>query len=314
MLQRPNALGAKKQIKMRRLLGYVGYCFLLASCSQKAEFIGFTYPEGKLKALVLSYDDGTIQDIELAALFDRHQLIGTFNLNSEYLGATRGWPQANGDTIFQKYVPKDSLLVIYKNHEISAHGAFHKDFLAISDDEILEEVYTDIENLANLTNREITSMAYPFGNTNEHIAQLILPTGITNARTVAVTYAFDLPENRLLWNPTCHDSKVSTSLDAYLSLEEGNMSVFYVWGHSWEFGDKERWDNMVAFCERIGKEENIWSVGAGELTHYLKAIERVQIDKGKMTNPTGNTPVWIRLSTGIERLDAGETLAIKISG
>ena len=98
---------------MKRLIIVLSACFiLLTSCKEKAEFINFTYPEGKYKSLVLSYDDGTIQDIELAALFDQHNLQGTFNLNSEYLGTTLGWPQENGDTVFQKYVPKDSLLII----------------------------------------------------------------------------------------------------------------------------------------------------------------------------------------------------------
>lgn len=76
--------------KMRKLLmSCCAYGLLLSSCSEKSEFIGFTYPEGKYKALVLSYDDGTVEDIELAKLFDQHNLVGTFNLNSEYLGTVR---------------------------------------------------------------------------------------------------------------------------------------------------------------------------------------------------------------------------------
>ncbi len=284
---------------------------MLSSCNEKAEFIGFTYPEGKYKALVLSYDDGTIEDIQLASLFDQNKLVGTFNLNSAYLGALRGWPQENGDTIFQKYVPKDSLLLIYQNHEIAAHGAFHKNFVDISYEEILEEVNTDLKILTELTNRKIISMAYPFGNTNDSIAELISTTGILNARTVADTYTFDLPNNYFKWNPTCHESKVLDHLDDYLALDNSKLSLFYVWGHSWEFGDKQRWDNMVLFCEKIGKAKGIWSVGNGELTQYLNAIDRVQIDKNKIMNPADNELIWIKLSTGIEKLEVGETIDIK---
>lgn len=297
---------------MKRLIIVFFSCFiLLTSCKEKAEFINFTYPEGKFKSLVLSYDDGTIQDIELAALFDQHNLQGTFNLNSEYLGTTLGWPQENGDTVFQKYVPKDSLLIIYKNHEIAAHGAFHKNFIAITDKEILEEVNTDIRNLGVLTQREIVSMAYPFGNTNESISQLLHTTGITNARTVSDTYKFDLPKNFLIWNPTCHDSKVLDYMDAYLTLDRQEMSVFYVWGHSWEFDDKKRWDRMIDFCNKIGKAKDIWFVGSGALTEYLKAIENVQISNNKIVNPADNALVWVKLSSGIEKLEAGETIALK---
>ena len=64
-------------------------------------------------------------------------------------------------------------MIIYKNHEIAAHGSFHKNFTSISDAEILEEINSDILALTKITNREIKSMAYPFGNTNEHIAKLL---------------------------------------------------------------------------------------------------------------------------------------------
>ncbi|MBC2846738.1 polysaccharide deacetylase family protein [Winogradskyella flava] len=284
---------------------------LLLSCNEKPSFIDFTYPKGKTKALVLSYDDGTIQDIELAKLFDENSLVGTFNLNSKYLGATRGWPQQNGDTIYQRYVPKDSLTIIYKNHEIAAHGALHKNFTGISSEEVLEETNTDLEIIEKLTNREIISMAYPFGSTNDSIATLIASTGIKNGRTVDDTHAFDFPRNYMMWHPTCHDSKVLDYLDSYLALNDQKLSVFYVWGHSWEFGNNERWENMVEFCEKIGKSKDIWSVSHGKLTNYLLAIENVQIGKRQIINPSYNAPIWINLSSGIEKLDPGESIQLK---
>ncbi|MTE25782.1 polysaccharide deacetylase family protein [Winogradskyella ouciana] len=295
----------------RNVLIIITFISLFVSCHQPPNFIGFTYPDGNTKALILSYDDGTIQDIELAALFDKNHLIGTFNLNSKYLGVTRGWPQQDGDTIYQRYVPKDSLLIIYKNHEIAAHGALHKNFTAISKEEILEEINTDLEVLEKLTNRNIISMAYPFGSTNDSIANLIASTGIKNGRTVDDTHTFDLPNNYMIWHPTCHDSKALDYLDSYLELDRQQLSVFYVWGHSWEFGNKERWDNMVTFCETIGTSNDIWSVGHGELTNYLLAIENVQIDHNKIVNPLDNEPIWVRLSSGIEKLSPGESITIK---
>lgn len=299
-------------LKMIRLYSILYGCLLLCtSCEEKPEFVGFTYPEGKYKALVLSYDDGTIEDITLAKLFDQHNLVGTFNLNSEYLGTLRGWPQEKGDTIYQKYVSKDSLLFIYKNHEIAAHGALHKNFIDITDKEILDEVNIDIQNLTNLTKRNIISMAYPFGNTNDSIAKLIATTQIINARTVDDTHKFHLPNNYLIWNPTCHDSKALDHLNSYLTLNQPKLSLFYVWGHSWEFADKNRWDTMVAFCENIGKANDIWSVGNGELTQYLKAIKSVQVNDNNIINPLENASVWIKLSTGIVKLEAGKTLNIK---
>ena len=283
---------------------------LFLSCEDNNHFIEFTYPDGKYKALILSYDDGTIEDIELARLFDAHHLVGTFNLNSGYLGTTRGWPQNNGDTIYQKYVPKDSLLTIYKNHEIAAHGVFHKNFVDIAEEELLAEIINDRKNLKALTNREVISLAYPFGNTNKAVSKFVAKLGIVNGRTVADTHDFDLPENYMIWHPTCHDSKALTYLDTYLNLDEKELSIFYVWGHSWEFGDNERWNNMIDFCNRIGKASDIWSVGHGELTRYLKAIKRIKIDADRITNPSDNMDVWLKRSTGIISLKAGETIEL----
>ena len=38
-------------------------------------------PEGKAKALTMSYDDGKIQDERLVSIFNRYGIRGTFNLN-----------------------------------------------------------------------------------------------------------------------------------------------------------------------------------------------------------------------------------------
>lgn len=296
---------------MKNILLLFILSLLFSSFEKSKEFNGFTYPEGKYKALILSYDDGTIEDLDLVGLLDKNNLKGTFNLNSAYLGTIRGWPQQNGDTIFQKYVPKDSLNQIYTNHEIAVHGAYHKDFINITKNEILEEVQTDLKVLKELTGREVTSMAYPFGNTNDTIAKFISSTKITNARTVNDTYGFDLPNEFLIWNPTCHDSKVQEYFDKYLKLNESKLSLFYVWGHSWEFKDKKRWDAMVEFCNRVGQEKGIWSVGTGEYSEYLKALDKVEFDNGEIFNPKDNLTIWIKLSDEIKKLEPGKRIKIK---
>jgi hypothetical protein len=67
---------------------------------------------------------------------------------------------------------------------------------------------------------------------------------------------------------------------------------------------------MLTFCEKIGKQQNIWSVGTGELSAYLQALKRLQIKDNKISNPSDNSPVWIELSTGLIKLNAGESLEV----
>lgn len=51
------------------------------------------FPEGKSKALTLSYDDGVEQDVRLINIMKQHGLKGTFNLNSgEYKNPQTVYP------------------------------------------------------------------------------------------------------------------------------------------------------------------------------------------------------------------------------
>ena len=270
--------------------------------------IEFVYPDGNTKALIMSYDDGTIDDIRLVRLFDENKIIGTFNLNSGHLGMTHAWAQKNGDSIHVKYLSKDSLQLVYKNHEIASHSYSHKDFKNINDDEILQEIELDIDALTKITKRKIVSMAYPFGNSSPHIAKLINNTGLTNARTVGDTYTFNLPDTFLLWRPTCHDSKALGLLDKYLSLNNNKMSVFFVWGHSWEFNDAKRWANMRNFCKKIGKRKDIWYVGCGEFIDYQLTLKKLKITPDYVINPKENKEVWFKQDGVLNVLKPGESI------
>ncbi|MGC6479822.1 MAG: polysaccharide deacetylase family protein [Flavobacteriaceae bacterium] len=284
--------------------------FFFTSCENPKTFDGFTYPEGKYKALILSYDDGTIEDLQLVDLFNRNGLKGTFNLNSAYLGTVRGWPQEKGDTIFQAYIPRDSLKQIYARHEVAAHGAYHKDFINITENEILAEIQTDLEVLEELTGKKIVSMAYPFGNANASVVEVVGSTEIIHARTVSDTYGFDLPQDFLLWHPSCHDSRVLEVAEKYIQHKEAELSLFYVWGHSWEFNDQKRWTTMTEFCNRIGQEQDIWSAGAGEYSEYLKALDKVEFIQGSIYNPSEKVTVWARISNTIQKLHPGQKIAL----
>ena len=61
--------------------------------------IEMLFPEGKNKALILSYDDGAIQDRELVKLMKKFHLIGTFHLNSNKLSTNNYFNYLNKDEI-----------------------------------------------------------------------------------------------------------------------------------------------------------------------------------------------------------------------
>ena len=283
---------------------------LAMGCSEKNTFINWTYPDGKYKALIMSYDDGLDDDIALAQLFDRYGIIGTFHLNSGLLDTRAIWDQGKPNESMGTYLSKDTLLDVFKNHEIAVHGTYHKGLVGLSDEEILEEINVDIENLTMLSGRKISSMAYAFGSTNNHVAEVIRTTTLSNARTVKSSYNFDLPEDYYLWNPTCHDSEALEYLEAYLSLDSPNLSLFYVWGHSWELRDTLRNQNILKFCNEIGDRDNIWYTGAGAFADYHASLNALEISTKQITNPEGNGVVYYREKDQFKCLHPGQRLIL----
>ena len=281
---------------------------LAMGCSEKNTFINWTYPDGKYKALIMSYDDGLDDDIALAQLFDRYGIIGTFHLNSGLLDTRAIWNEGKPNEILQTYLSKDTLVHVFKNHEIAVHGTYHKALVGLSDKEILEEINVDIENLTILSDRKISSMAYAFGSTNDHVAEVIGTTPLTNARTVKSSYNFDLPEDYYLWNPTCHDSEALEYLEAYISLDSPSLSLFYVWGHSWELRDTLRNQNILKFCNKIGDRDDIWYTGAGNFADYHASLKALEIGPQQIVNPEGNGVVYYREKGQLKSLDPGQKL------
>ena len=52
--------------------------------------------------------------------------------------------------------------------------------------------------------------------------------------------------------------------------------LFYLWGHSYEFDDRDNWNVIEEFAEYVGGREDIWYATNGEIYDYVKAFERLR--------------------------------------
>ena len=89
----------------------------------------------------------------------------------------------------------------------------------------------------------------------------LLPAcGIRYSRVVGSSDSFGLPENPYRWQATCHHNHRLMELgEQFLGLfKKQYLYLMYVWGHSYEFNDKNNWDLMESFCEMMGGKEDIW--------------------------------------------------------
>lgn len=220
--------------------------------------------DGKMKALTFSYDDGITQDIRLIELFNKYGMKGSFNLNSELLGRP-GELVCGGKQISHNKVRAEDVRHIYQGHEVAGHTLTHPRLTKLdSDTEITRQVEEDRLKLCELVGYEVVGFAYPGGGTNfdSHISALLQKTtGIRYARHTITNHSFAPQENLLEFSPTVYHhsewDKMFELGEKFLSLRAEEPSVFYVWGHAYEFDIRDEWGRFEEFLQMMSGKSDI---------------------------------------------------------
>lgn len=260
--------------------------------------VRITFPGGKTKALTFSYDDGRVFDRRLVGIFNNHGLKGTFHLNSGRMDNP------------EYYVALEEISTLFKGHEISCHSFSHPFLERIPRIEVLREVWRDREILEKYANYPVTGMSYPMGTSDSAIVEILRSCGIEYCRTTVSTNRFGIPDDLLLWNPTCHHNSMLDLLPGFLNFRYG-MAVFYVWGHSYELEQPGKWDAMERFADEVAGKNDIWYVTNIELARYIKAFRALvlSVDGRTAYNPSGVT-VWVNAGYGSIPVAPGATAAL----
>lgn len=221
---------------------------------------------GKNKALTFSYDDGVTQDVRLIEIFNKYNLKGTFNLNSELLGR-QGSLNGNDVQINHTKNNPEDVKYIYEGHEVAVHTLTHPNLTTIEDDgEVLRQVEQDRVNLSELVGYEVEGMAYPCGgiNCDDRVADIIKNnTIIKYARTIDVTKSFEPYNDLYQYKGTLYHHKNWDILfdmgKEFLKLQTDTPKVFYIWGHAYEFDIyPERWEMFEEFCKMMSNQPDIF--------------------------------------------------------
>lgn len=261
------------------------------------------FPGGKQKALTMSYDDARRQDIRLTQLFNRHGIKGTFHINAGLLGE---------DSDSEK-LTSEELLSVYAGHEIAAHGFRHLALSAAPNEQIAEEVLADRAALEELTGAPVRGMSYAYGSVSDRVVRALESLGVAYCRTVWSTGKFDLPEDLLRWQPTCHHNQNLPELAERFLMETPKLyaRLLYVWGHSYEFDKDGNWGMIESVCERLGRREEIWYATNIEIADYLKATQSLSfsVDRRYAYNPSA-LDVWVSANGEPQILKAGKTTTL----
>lgn len=262
------------------------------------------FPNATKKALTFSYDDATKQDRRLVALFDKYNLKGTFNLNSnKHLGK-----ESTEDLIGEKEVKE-----LYKNHEVAVHTFTHFNPYFATATVKTSEVYEDRKALEKITGRVVTGLAYPYGIVGgEEMFTAMRACGIDYGRRTAPTRKFNLPEDFYNWFPTCHhnEPELMKLADDFL-LDNPNTKLFYCWGHAFEFHKDNNWEVIEAFCEKISNKPDVWYATNKQIFDYVTAFRNLVFSlDNKLVYNGSAIDVWFKYGDKEYRVPSGETIEI----
>jgi hypothetical protein len=271
------------------------------------------FPNGCQKAITFSYDDGVQADVHLLAIFKKYGLKGTFNLNSRLFDCNEWHGHMDEEATFATF--KDC------EQEIAMHGARHIFLNRVPLPEAIKEITDNRAYLEGKFGKIVRGFAYPYNSYTDEILQLLPSLGVVYGRTTQSTHAFTLPQNWLMWNPTCHhgDVKLQSLLNDFLTfnpsaqLKERNPLLFYIWGHSYEFDDKNNWQIIEGVGEKIaGCNQDIWCATNIEIYNYITCYNALIYSQNGNTafNPS-YMPVWVEVRGKVYKIESGQTVTFE---
>ncbi|EKQ50478.1 MULTISPECIES: polysaccharide deacetylase family protein [unclassified Clostridium] len=266
------------------------------------------FPEGRAKALTLSYDDGVEQDIRLIEIMNKYGLKGTFNLNSGVY-AEEGTVYPEGQIHRRMTEKKVAETYINSGQEVAVHSLTHPFLEQLPSNLIIKEIMQDRENLEKQFNTIVRGMAYPYGTFDDKVVAALEACGIVYARTVISTNDFRIPKDWMRLTATCHhDAPELQDLTRKFIEEKVSHTpyLFYLWGHSYEFEANNNWHIIEDFGKYVGGRKDIWYATNIEIYEYIDAYNRLIFSAdGKYVKNPSSRKVWFEYGEKIIEIEGG---------
>jgi len=280
------------------------------------------FPEGKLKAVTFSYDDGVRQDIRFAELLSEHGMKGTFNVNTGFVPETDGGGRMSYAEMREH--------IRDKGHEIAIHGNCHRALCLQRTVDGIRDVLDCRIKLENELDMIVRGMAYPdsgirmnqpgasdYAKVREYLSDL----GVAYSRTLGGDNdSFDLPTDPYAWMPTAHHNnpKIFEFIEKFNSIGEDTLYIsrktaklFYIWGHTYEFDKDNSWDRIERICKELSGKEDVWYATNIEIHDYIEAYKalRFSADERIVYNPSLQK-VWFWMDNRMYAVAPGETVRL----
>lgn len=259
------------------------------------------FPGGKKRIVTFSFDDGYINDERLISIFNKYGVKGTFHLNGI------NYRDADENTL-------DEIRRRYQGHEISCHTVHHGWLNKMPYESVINEAVGDRTILEKITGYPVKGMSYPSGAYNDHVISLLSACGIVYNRIAESSFEFELPDDFMKWQPTCHYSEIDRVVDPFLSQldSEWCRPLLYIWGHSHEIRNEDDWAFVEALIKKISGNDKIWYATNMDIYNYISCQKQLQLsaDESIIYNPTASD-IWVeRDKWEIIKIPAGQTVKL----
>lgn len=193
--------------------------------------------------IVQCWDDGVEDDIRLCELLREKGAKASFNLNAGLHAARRSgtWRYKGSKDVLR--LAKSELLSVYDGFTIANHSLTHPWPARIPLQQWESEVLDGRKQLQDLFSAPVSGFAYPFGEVNPAVADIVREADHVYARTCENTTPCFPPTEPLRFAADCHYAAMDFR-ERYQHAKSVNSSVFYFWGHSYEFLTEADWQDF----------------------------------------------------------------------
>lgn len=207
------------------------------------------------------------------------------------------------------------------NHEMANHSYSHG--MNLGKRETVEEAYAQMADGENTLEyyygKDVRGVAYPYGKPSKwfgDITQYLLNRQNLYARC-STNGNFDVPEDFMEWDFTCHHDYLYSSTKDYankffnLLPDDGTLKVLSVWGHPYNYADSGTWDTILepfaSTIEEKSERGEVWNPTNIELVEYINAVNGLVINNDSIYNPS-DVDVYVKIN-GVETIvPAGGTI------
>lgn len=226
------------------------------------------FPNGKKMAVVTSWDDGQLADIQLADTLANYGVKGTFMMIV-----------SRSPMLSQMSSLED------KGMEIGSHSWSHPAFYTSSPKRCLDEAVESRRFLESKLGHPVISFAFPldykpaYDPNGDYVLAGLRAAGYWSARGTSTGFSANIDNmvEPLSMRPTCHFGVGAVALQSKINaMLQLPGSVFYMWGHSYELAGKG-WDTLKDDLAVLANIPTAWYATLGELMIWQYTRNKLKI-------------------------------------